>query len=62
MAETIDWTQALLALDKIELDPETIDQTLGLLLKYQDDIAKVRGQTASALLAGVDAALRTEAP
>jgi MoxR-like ATPase len=62
VAETIDWTQALLALDKIELDPETIDQTLGLLLKYQDDIAKVRGQTASALLADVDAALRTDAP
>ena len=60
VAETIDWTQALLALDKIELDPETIDQTLGLLLKYQDDITKVRGQTA-ALLAGVDAALRTDA-
>jgi MoxR-like ATPase len=62
VAETIDWTQALLALDKIELDPETIDQTLGLLLKYQDDIAKVRGQTASALLADVDAALRADAP
>jgi MoxR-like ATPase len=60
VAETIDWTQALLALDRIELDPETIDQTLGLLLKYQDDIARVRGQTA-ALLAGVDAALRTDA-
>jgi MoxR-like ATPase len=61
VAETIDWTQALLALDKIELDPETIDQTLGMLLKYQDDIAKVRGQSAAALLAGVDAALATDA-
>jgi MoxR-like ATPase len=57
VAETIDWTQALLALNKIELDPETVDATLGLLLKYQDDIAKIRGQTAGALLAGVDAAL-----
>jgi MoxR-like ATPase len=53
VAETIDWTQALLALDKIELDPETVDATLGMLLKYQDDIAKIRGQAASALLAGV---------
>jgi MoxR-like ATPase len=62
VAETIDWTQALIALDTIELDPETVDATLGLLLKYQDDIAKVRGQTATALLAEVDAALRRDAP
>jgi MoxR-like ATPase len=57
VAETIDWTQALLALDKIELDPETVDATLGMLLKYQDDLAKIRGQTGGALLATVDAAL-----
>ena len=57
VAETIDWTQALLALNRIELDPETVNATLGLLLKYQDDIAKIRGQAAGALLAGVDAAL-----
>jgi MoxR-like ATPase len=62
VAETIDWTQALLALNKIELDPETVDATLGLLLKYQDDIAKIRGQPAGALLAGVDAALDRDAP
>jgi MoxR-like ATPase len=63
VAETIDWTQALLALNKIELDPETVDATLGLLLKYQDDIAKIRGQAAGSLLAGVYAALdRGDAP
>jgi MoxR-like ATPase len=63
VAETIDWTGALLALNKIELDPETVDATLGLLLKYQDDIAKIRGQAAGTLLAGVQAALdRDDAP
>jgi MoxR-like ATPase len=63
VAETIDWTHALLALNKIELDPETVDATLGLLLKYQDDIAKIRGQAAGALLAEVHAALdRDDAP
>ncbi|ACY17202.1 AAA family ATPase [Haliangium ochraceum] len=51
VAESIDWIQALMALDKVELDPETVDQTLGLLLKYQDDIAKVRGDGLGGLVA-----------
>ncbi len=50
VAETIDWTRALAFLDKVALDPETIDNTLGVLLKYQDDIAKMQGSEAAALL------------
>ncbi len=50
VAETIDWTQALLALDRQALDVPTVDATLGILLKYQDDIARVRGAEAEAIL------------
>jgi MoxR-like ATPase len=50
VTETIDWTQALLALDRRGLDPETVDATLGVLLKYQDDIARIRGAEAEAVL------------
>ena len=39
IAETLDWAEALLALDQVALDPETVSMTLGALLKYQDDIA-----------------------
>ncbi len=42
IAETIDWATALTELDRIALDPETIADTLGTLLKYQDDIARMR--------------------
>ena len=42
IAETIDWTRALTALDVIELSPENINDTLGVLLKYQDDIHALR--------------------
>jgi MoxR-like ATPase len=55
VAETMDWTNALGVLDRIALDPATIDDTLGALLKYQDDIAKVRGTTALKLLKEVEA-------
>ncbi len=55
IAETIDWAGALTQLDKIALDPETINNTLGVLLKYQDDIAKVRGSEAARLLDQVKA-------
>jgi len=51
VAETIDWAQALAALDRVALDPETINETLGVLLKYQDDIAKLRGPEAARVLA-----------
>lgn len=43
IAETIDWTNALVALNAIELDPASINDTLGVLLKYQDDIARMQG-------------------
>ncbi len=50
IAETIDWADALTQLDKISLDPETVDTTLGVLLKYQDDIAKLQGSEAAQVL------------
>ena len=42
VAETIDWTNALIALDAMSLDPQTVNDTLGVLLKYQDDIARMQ--------------------
>jgi MoxR-like ATPase len=50
IAETIEWTRALMALDALVLDPEVVQHTLGVLLKYQDDIAKVQGSEAARLL------------
>ncbi len=53
VAESIDWTRALLALGKDELDAQTVDETLGVLLKYQDDVSRVRGGETEATLAEV---------
>ena len=50
ISETLDWTSALLALNARELEPEVIDDTLGLMLKYQDDIEQVRGEPVRAML------------
>ena len=50
VAETIDWASALAALDATELEPQAVDETLGVLLKYQDDIAKLRGAEAAKLV------------
>ena len=50
VAETIDWAKCLLALDVIQLSPEVIADTLGAILKYQDDIQKVQGSEAKKLL------------
>jgi MoxR-like ATPase len=50
IAETIDWTEALIQLNCVSLDSQSIDNTLGVLLKYQDDIAKIRGSEAATLL------------
>ncbi|MFZ5834708.1 MAG: AAA family ATPase [Pseudomonadota bacterium] len=50
VAESIDWASALTALDKIALDPQTINDTLGVLLKYQDDIARIQGGEAGKIL------------
>ena len=55
VAETIDWAQALTYLNKSELTAGDVDETLGVLLKYQDDIAKVKGAEAARLV--VDASL-----
>jgi hypothetical protein len=50
VAETLDWTRALIAMDRSALDPATVDATLGVVLKYQDDIARDRGPEAEAIL------------
>jgi len=55
VAETIDWSKALMALDALALDPGTVNDTLGVLLKYQDDIGRVRGSEAERLLSEVKA-------
>jgi MoxR-like ATPase len=59
VAETLDWTNALTALDRMSLDPQTVNETLGTLLKYQDDISRVRGSEAERLLSEVKAELAT---
>lgn len=51
VSETLDWVAALVAMDKVELDAETVDRTLGVLLKSQEDLAVVRGDRAADLLA-----------
>jgi len=50
VAETIDWANCLVALDRITLDPETVNNTLGVLLKYQDDIERIAGEEAGRLV------------
>jgi len=57
VAETIDWTNALIQLDKIDLDPETVNSSLGVLLKYQDDIEKIQGSEAAQILDEVKAGI-----
>lgn len=57
VAETIDWATALTELDRVALDPETVSDTLGTLLKYQDDIARIEGAEGRKLLADVKAEL-----
>jgi MoxR-like ATPase len=55
VAETIDWAKCLLALDVISLSPEVISDTLGAILKYQDDIQKIQGSEAKKILDTVQA-------
>ena len=59
VAETIDWAHALTQLDCVSLDSKIIDDTVGALLKYQDDIQKIRGSEAGKLLEEVRAELST---
>jgi MoxR-like ATPase len=58
VAETLDWATALSELDTIALDPATVSDTLGVLLKYQDDIARLEGGKVKELLDQVQAQLR----
>src|SRR4029079_2369195 len=51
VAETLDWGHALVALGSVELTPQTVNATLGVLLKYQDDLARISGPQAAALVA-----------
>jgi MoxR-like ATPase len=57
VAETIDWATALTELDRLALDPETVSDTIGTLLKYQDDIARIEGSAGRELLTEVKAEL-----
>jgi MoxR-like ATPase len=50
IAETLDWAEALLALDRVALDPQTVADTLGVLLKYQDDLAQLGPDVAATLV------------
>jgi len=58
VAETLDWATALTELDAVALDPATVSDTLGVLLKYQDDIARIQGSRAKELVDSVRAELR----
>ena len=55
VAETVDWAQALVELDCVAIDPETAGSTMGVLLKYQDDIARITGSEAARILTEVQA-------
>ena len=50
VAETIDWANALVALDRMSLDPQSVSDTLGVLLKYQEDVARLEGGASAAIL------------
>ena len=58
VAETLDWASALTELDAVALDPQQVSDTLGVLLKYQDDIAKIAGTRAATLIENVKAELK----
>jgi MoxR-like ATPase len=62
VAETLDWIGALHELDSVSLDPQIINDTLGVLLKYQDDIVKLEGSEAKRLLDQIRAEIRAQAP
>ncbi len=56
VAETIDWANCLVALDRVALDPDTVNNTLGVLLKYRDDLERIAGDEATRLTAEAKAA------
>ena len=57
VAETIDWSRALSSLEVTNLEPHVVDETLGVLLKYQDDLAQVKGRQTEAILNGLETKL-----
>ena len=59
IAETLDWADALVALDRVSLNPRTLADTAGVLLKYQDDLAAITPDTADQLVAEAHAAIRS---
>lgn len=59
LAETLDWAKCLVALDVVALSPDVIADTIGAVLKYQDDIAKMHGSEANRILQSVQAEMRT---
>ncbi|MDX1739519.1 MAG: MoxR family ATPase, partial [Alphaproteobacteria bacterium] len=58
VAETIDWAHALTQLDRVSLDPQTVNDTIGTLLKYQDDIRQIQGSEAAKILDEVEADMK----
>jgi hypothetical protein len=62
VAETIEWTRALMELGAVVLDPVVVQNTLGLLLKYQDDIARVQGDEVMRLLQRVEQQAAEQTP
>jgi hypothetical protein len=50
IAETLDWAEALIALDRVALDPQTVTDTLGALLKYQDDLGALTPEVTAKLV------------
>jgi MoxR-like ATPase len=61
VAETLDWASALVELDAVALDPATVSDTLGVLLKYQDDIARIQGSKVQELIDHMRAELKAAA-
>ena len=55
IAETLEWTAALVALDRDALDETVVDETLGVVLKYQDDVEKIRGEAVTTMLGRIRA-------
>ena len=62
VAETIDWAQALTQLDVLALSPDVVNDTLGSLLKYQDDIVRIRGSEAARIIEQIRVELRSVGP
>ena len=55
IAGTLEWTAALVALDRDELDETVVDETLGVVLKYQDDVRKIKGDVVATMIGRIRA-------